>query len=210
MKKTGDMKQLRKKMKKVQDGRRFEHTLGVAYTAAALAMRYHASIEDAQTAGMLHDCAKCLSDKKMQELCEKGGIFLSDFEKRNLFLMHGRVGAYLAKEKYGIENEDIINAIAWHTTGRENMSLLEKIIFVADYIEPGRRQAPNLSEIRELAFLDLDRAMIRILEDTIVYLKNGRGEIDPATEKTLMFYKKEPAWKNVPGKEDWNGKRTGI
>ena len=156
---------------------------------------------------MLHDCAKCLSDKKMQELCEKGGIFLSDFEKRNLFLMHGRVGAYLAKEKYGIENEDIINAIAWHTTGRENMSLLEKIIFVADYIEPGRRQAPNLPEIRELAFLDLDRAMIRILEDTIVYLKNGRGEIDPATEKTLMFYKKEPAWKNVPGKEGWRIKR---
>lgn len=68
------------------------------------------------------------------------------------------------------------------------MSLLEKIVFVADYIEPGRKHAPNLSEIRKLAFLDLDKAMLRILEDTLGYLKNSNGDIDPMTEETWRYY----------------------
>ena len=176
-------------MEKVQDRKLFEHTVGVEYTAAALAMCHGASVSEARIAGLLHDCAKCLSDRRQLSVCEKYGISVSELEKRNPFLLHAKVGACLAREKYGVEKEDILNAILYHTTGREEMSLLEKIIFVADYIEPGRKKASNLEEIRKLAFQDLDQAMIRILEDTLSYLEGSGGEVDPMTETTLRYYK---------------------
>lgn len=174
-------------MEKVQDEKRFAHTLGVEFTAAALAMKYQADVTDAQIAGLLHDCAKCLTDEKRVSICEKHRIPMTDIERRNPFLLHAKVGEYLAREKYGITNPDILNAIRFHTTGRENMSLLERIVFVADYIEPGRRQAPNLTEIRQLAFTDLDAAMLKILEDTLSYLKATGGELDPMTEITYEY-----------------------
>ncbi len=174
-------------MEKAQDAKRFAHTLGVEFTAAALAMKYQADVTDAQIAGLLHDCAKCLTDEKRVSICEKHRIPMTDIERRNPFLLHAKVGEYLAREKYGITNPDILNAIRFHTTGRENMSLLERIVFVADYIEPGRRQAPNLTEIRQLAFTDLDAAMLKILEDTLSYLKATGGELDPMTEITYEY-----------------------
>lgn len=186
-----DLRRLRKKIEKVQDAKRYEHTLGVAYTAAALAMRFGAPIQDAQTAGLLHDCAKCLSDEKRLALCEKYGVPITEVERRNPFLLHAKAGALLARRKYGIRDEDILNAVQYHTTGREGMSLLEKIIFVADYIEPGRKQAPNLAGIRRLSFEDLDAALLKILEDTMEYLKNAGGEIDSMTEKTWRFYRSQ-------------------
>lgn len=189
MKKTDSKKNLSKAMKKVQGKKRYEHTLGVAYTASALAMRYGASLEEAYTAGLLHDCAKCFTDEKMLSVCEKHHIPMTEVERRNPFLLHAKVGACYAVKKYGVESQDIVNAIRYHTTGRAAMSLLEKIIFVADYIEPGRKHAPNLPEIRRLAFVELDRAVLRILEDTVNYLKDGSGEIDPATEITLAYYR---------------------
>ncbi len=191
MDKAKEMRKLRKKIEKVQDAKRFEHTLGVEYTAAALAMCHGASVEDARLAGLLHDCAKCFSDEKRLSVCEKKNIPITEIEGRNPFLLHAKVGAFLAKEKYGVENRDVLNAILYHTTGREGMSLLEKIIFVADYIEPGRKQAPNLPEIRRLAFQDLDKALLWILEDTLKYLKRSGGETDPMTELTWRYYKKD-------------------
>ena len=150
-------------------------------------MKYQADVTDAQIAGLLHDCAKCLTDEKRVSICEKHQIPMTDIERRNPFLLHAKVGEYLAREKYGITNPDILNAIRFHTTGRENMSLLERIVFVADYIEPGRRQAPNLTEIRQLAFTDLDAAMLKILEDTLSYLRATGGELDPMTEITYEY-----------------------
>lgn len=176
-------------MEKIQDSKRFEHTLGVEYTAAALAMRYGCDVRDAQIAGLLHDCAKCLTDEKRLSICKKNKIPVTAVEKKNPFLLHAKVGAHLAYKKYGIKNPDILNAIRSHTTGRQNMSKLEKIIFIADYIEPGRTHAPNLAEIRKLAFLDLDRAFVRILEDTLDYLKSSGGDIDPMTEETWNCYR---------------------
>ena len=178
-------------MEKVQDAKRFAHTLGVEFTAAALAMRYQADVTDAQIAGLLHDCAKCLTDEKRVGICEKHRIPMTDIERRNPFLLHAKVGEYLAREKYGITNPDILNAIRFHTTGRENMSLLEKIVFIADYIEPGRRQASNLADIRQLAFTDLDAAMLKILEDTLSYLKATGGELDPMTETTYEYCRRQ-------------------
>ncbi len=186
--KSNDLRKIRKAMKKALDSKRYEHTLGVAYTAAALAMRYDTSIKDAQLAGLLHDCAKCLSDDKRLAICEKHNISINSIEKRNPFLLHAKVGSFLAMDEFGVKNPDVINAILNHTTGRPGMSLLEKIIFVADYIEPGRKQAPNLDEVRKLAFIDLDKALVRILEDILKYLNGTEGEVDPMTKKTYDYY----------------------
>lgn len=186
--KSNDLKKIRKAMQKTQDVQRYEHTLGVAYTAAALAMRYDSDIKKAQLAGLLHDCAKCLSDEKRLSICEKHNITMTEVEKRNPFLLHAKVGSFLAMEEYKVKDSDVIHAILNHTTGRPGMSLLEKIIFVADYIEPGRKHAPNLTEIRKMAFEDLDEALLKILEDTLEYLKSSGGDIDPMTEKTYNYY----------------------
>ncbi len=188
MKKTNYLRKIRKAVQKAQDAKRFEHTLGVEYTAAALAMRYGSDIDSARAAGLLHDCAKCLSDEKRLSICRKNHIPVTEVERKNPFLLHAKAGAYLAREKYGIKDPDILNAIRSHTTGRKNMSLLEKIIFVADYIEPGRKHAPNLTDIRKLAFLDINRALVEILKDTLRYLEASGGDIDPMTEETWRCY----------------------
>lgn len=186
--KSTDLKKIRKAMKKTQDSKRYEHTLGVAYTAAALAMRYEAPILEAQIAGLLHDCAKCLSDEKKISICEKHNISMNDIERKNPFLLHAKVGSFLAMEEYHVADFDIINAILNHTTGRPGMSLLEKILFIADYIEPSRKQAPNLKEIRKLAFQDLDEALLYVLRDTLEYLKSTGTDFDPMTQKTYDYY----------------------
>lgn len=188
MKKTNQLRKIRKAVEKVQDAKRFEHTQGVEYTAAALAMRYGIDIDSARAAGLLHDSAKCLSDEKRLSICKKNHIQVTEVERKNPFLLHAKVGAYLAREKYGIKDPDILNAIQNHTTGRKNMSLLEKIIFVADYIEPGRKHAPDLAVVRKLAFIDIDRALLKILRDTLQYLKTSGGDIDPMTEETWRYY----------------------
>ncbi len=182
------MEDLRKAMKKVQDKERYEHTLGVAYTAACLAAINGVDTEKAITAGLLHDCAKCISNERKLSLCKKYDVEVSALEKRNPSLLHARLGARLAEEKYEEKDQDILNAIANHTTGRADMSMLEKIIFIADYIEPNRNKAPNLYEIRKLAFVDVDAALIRILQDTLSYLDSSEAEIDPRTRETLTYY----------------------
>ena len=185
------LKKLTKEMQKVQDPKRFTHTLGVEYTAAALAMRYSEDVERAQIAGLLHDCAKCMENDKLLSVCEKYHLPATDVETRNPYLLHARVGSYLAKKEYKIEDPEILSAILYHTTGRPGMTLLEKIIFTADYIEPGRKQAPNLTQIRHLAFTDLDAAVTKILEDTLEYLKSGVVDYEFRTTVVKELHKRE-------------------
>ncbi len=198
--KMPSLAKLRKKMEKALDPKRYEHTLSVAYTAANLAMVHDADIEKALIAGMLHDCAKCLSHHKQLAVCDKKHMPLSEIEREdNSPLVHAKAGSILAKESYGIEDEDIINAICYHTTGRPGMSVLEKIIYIADYIEPGRKHAKrnadvsnqylyNLSQARKLAYEDLDKALCRILSDTLEYLQKKGGRVDEMTQKTYVYY----------------------
>ena len=183
-----DIKKIKKSMEKELDNKRYEHTLGVEYTAAALAMRYNESIENARLAGLLHDCAKCMSDEKRLNFCEKHHISITESERKNPSLLHAKVGSFLAMEEYHLTENDIINAILNHTTGRPGMSTLEKIVFVADYIEPNRKQAPNLDEIRKEAFIDLDNTLVQILKDTLEYLDTKNDTIDPMTAKTYDYY----------------------
>lgn len=187
--KEPDLRKIRRSMENKLDHKRYEHTLGVAYTAASLAMRYGEDMQKALLAGLLHDCAKCMTNEKRLSICEKYNIAISEAERKNPFLLHAKVGSFLAMKKYGVADKDVINAILNHTTGRPGMSLLEKIIWIADYIEPGRKQAPNLAKIRRLAFEDLDRALLIALEDTLHYLHAGKMEIDTMTQKTYDYYK---------------------
>lgn len=182
-------KKLRKKVKDVMTKARYEHTLGVEFTASCLAMRYEVDIDKAELAGLLHDCAKCIDDEEARYDCKKYNIKLTEIEKRNPFLIHSKLGAVYAEKLYGIKDEEIISAIRFHTTGKPDMTLLEKIIYIADYIEPGRDKAPNLQAVRKMAFVDIDEAMYMILKDTLDYLDKGEGEKDELTYETFLFYK---------------------
>lgn len=186
--KSIDLSKLRKEMSKVQDERRYEHTLSVAYTAANLAACHGGDIEKALIAGLLHDCAKGMSEHKLLELCEKHHMPISKEERKKPSLLHAKAGSYLARKKYEVADADILNAICYHTTGRPKMSLLEKIIFVADYMEPGRRQAPRLEQIRRMSYTDLDQAVLMILEDTLSYLQESETVIDQTTQETYEYY----------------------
>ncbi|MDE6388796.1 MAG: bis(5'-nucleosyl)-tetraphosphatase (symmetrical) YqeK [Lachnospiraceae bacterium] len=198
--KTPNLAKLRKEMEKTLVPKRYEHTLSVAYTAANLAMVHEVDIDKALIAGMLHDCAKCLSHHKQIAICEKKHIVLSEIEREDSSpLIHAKAGSILAREEYGIEDEDILNAICYHTTGRPDMSPLEKIIYIADYIEPGRKHAKqtagvsdkylyNLSQARKLAYDDLDKALCRILSDTLAYLAEKGGSVDYMTRETYEYY----------------------
>ncbi len=183
-----DIIRLREQIRKVQDKKRFEHTLGVTYTAACLAMCHDIDIERAETAGLLHDCAKCLSNEKKIKLCKKQSIEINMTEAKNPFLLHAKAGAYLAEYKYGIRDEDILNAVRYHTTGRPGMSMLEKIIFIADYIEPNRTHSSKLPALRKLAFEDINEALLEILKSTLIYLEKVENAVDPMTKKTYDYY----------------------
>lgn len=186
--KTYDLDKLTKKVKRNLTAHRYIHTMGVMYTSASLAMRYDFDINHAMTAGLLHDCAKKMSYGDLIKWCENNKIETSDVEKLNPELLHAKVGSKLAEKKYGIKDEDILNSIKYHTTGRPAMSTLEKIIYVADFIEPGRKELPKLNEIRKEAFIDIDKCIILILESTLSYLHEKGSLIDNATQETYNYY----------------------
>lgn len=158
---------MKEKVRQSQNDFRFKHTIGVMETAVKLAKRYQEDADKARIAGLLHDCAKEIYPG----------------------LQHASKGAELAREEYGITDQEILDAIKWHTTGRPKMTLLDKIIYVADYIEPNRNQAPNLDEIRHLAMLNLDECLYTILEASLAYLKTRSEVVDPMTEQTYLYYK---------------------
>lgn len=178
------------KLKSKINDKRFEHSIGVEYTAACLAFVHGADLEKARLAGLLHDCAKGIPTKEKLEKAKKHGLAINQFEVSNPDLLHAKLGAYYAKAKYDVTDEDVLNAIASHTTGRPGMSLLEKIIFVSDYIEPNRKPIFELDIIRKEAFEDIDKCVIHILKNTLNYLEQTNVQIDVMTQKTYDFYVK--------------------
>ncbi len=170
---------------------RFWHTVGVADTAAALAMRYGVDVRKAELAGMLHDSARQYDNQYVLEACGKLGLPVSEEERSCPILLHGKYGAYLAEHEYGVTDPEILSAITWHTTGKPGMTLFEKIIYLADYIEPSRTQQPRLAEIRHMCFVNLDAALIMTMEDTLRYLKETGSVIDEMSVRSLAYYRNE-------------------
>ena len=182
--------EIQDKLKFALDASRYEHTIGVMYTAACMAMAHKCDVNQAMLAGLLHDCAKCMTHEERVALCEANNVYVTTSEHENKAILHAKAGAILAKIEYDIEDEDVLHAIAVHTTGEPAMNTLDKIIYIADYIEPGRDRAPNLDLVRTLAYQDLDICMAQILSDTLSYLKTKGGNIDPTTAEAYEFYKK--------------------
>lgn len=174
--------------------RRFLHTLGVAATAASLAAVHNGDTKEAYMAGLLHDCAKYFTGDEWVEICEQEQIPLSDVERNNTVLIHGKLGAHFAKTRYGVDNEEILSAIRYHTTGRPGMGLLEKIIYIADYMEPGRKmecQPYSLTEIRRMSYIEIDKALRMVLDCCISYLQQSQAPVDPLTMETYQYYREE-------------------
>lgn len=180
---------IRKQLQSKLSPARYEHTISVSYTCIALAMKYGCDLEQAELAGLLHDCAKRYSDAEIIKKCEKKGLELTESERLAPAVIHAKLGAYLAEHKYGINDPEVLNAIACHTTGKPAMSLLDKILYVADYIEPRRDKAPGLSQIRQLAFEDLDEALYQMMEGTLQYLSKLGIYIDEMSCDAFEYYK---------------------
>lgn len=185
-----DLIKITKKLSKYLDEDRLWHTLGVMNMAAALAMVHQVDVEKAKLAGILHDCAKCIPTKKKIKICKENDIKVTEFELEHPVLLHAKVGVWIAQEKYDVQDEEILQAISYHTTGSDFMSELDKIIYIADYIEPARNKAPRLFQIRELAFQDLDLCMYEILHDSVEYLNNNPSDMDDTTLRAYEYFKK--------------------
>lgn len=174
-------------LQKELDPKRYEHTIGVMYTAAALAMRENADIEQAMMAGLLHDCAKCIPHNIKFQMCEEYQIELTQIERENPALIHAKLGAVLAKEIYQVNDQVVLDAIVCHTTGKPNMNLIEKILYLADAIEPNRKMK-HLIQIRKLAFVDIDASLYELLRGSVWYLEHTDRVVDDMTQKTYEYY----------------------
>lgn len=150
--------ELRKVAVSLLKPQRVNHVLGCAETAVKLAKRYGADETVALRAGLLHDVTKAIDGEDQLLLVDKYGILISDFERKTPKLLHAKTGAAVAKYVFG-ESDAVTRAIYWHTTGKADMSLMEKIIYLADYMEP-TRSFPGVDALRELAFQDLDRGLL--------------------------------------------------
>ena len=177
-------------MAQVLPRKRYLHSVAVAHLAAAYATSLGYDPERALIAGILHDCAKAYSDEQLVADCDKYAIPVTEVERRNGFLLHGKLGAFYARSKYYITDEEIRSAISYHTTGRPGMTDLEKVVFLADYLEPFRTQPtePSLNEIRRIAFYDIDKAIYLALKNTLRYLASTGQETDMTTAETFKEY----------------------
>ena len=185
-----DFMTMQEKLQSSLSIKRFIHTMGVADEAVRLAEIHGTEHEKncARVAGLLHDCAKDYPQELKKRLCKEYHIPLDDFMKQQIDLTHQFLGAEVARREYGVEDEDILNAIRYHTTGRKNMSMLEKIVFIADYIEPNREKFEGLDEARKLADYNLDMAMKYILKNTITYEKERNRPLHPLSVEAYAYY----------------------
>ena len=167
--------------------KRYIHISGVADTAKKLAKLNGVSEEKAEIAGLAHDIAKNLSKVKMKEIIKENNIVLSDVEENNENLWHSIIGPIEANNKFEIDDEEILDAIRWHTTGKENMSILTKIIYIADMIEPSRK-FEGVDNIRKVTFEDLDMGVYYGLTHSIEFLLVKNLLIDENSMRARNFF----------------------
>lgn len=159
--------------------KRIPHVLGTEQEAIRLAERYGANVEKARVAALLHDCTKKLNMEEQLALCSHYGIELDELEQKALKLLHAKTGAAIARDVFGVD-EEIYHAIWWHTTGHAGMTLLEKIIYLADYIEPSR-DFPGVDKLRKVCYEDLDKGLLMGLDMTIQEMTEMGNPVHRAT-----------------------------
>ena len=182
------MEQLEPIVLRLLNPNRVAHVLGCRDTAVELARRWGADENDAARAGLLHDITKALDGPLQLTLCREYGTILDEFGYKYPKTLHALTGSLVAERIFG-ESEAVVSAICHHTTGKAGMTLLEKIIYVADYMEPCRN-FPGVEKLRELAFSDIDDALKLGLEMTLQHLKNLGDEVSPASRDALEFLNK--------------------
>lgn len=179
------------KLKKELDRQRFEHTLGVEQTARQMARVFGEDEEKAALAGLLHDCAKCMPLSQMIKAARHADV--DPVMKESKALMHAVAGRCVAQDVYGVQDEDVLGAIRWHTTGHAGMTRLEKIIYLADVIEPNRKPYPGLEDLRALCMQDLDGAMHTALRMSLEHVREQGKPLHPDTLAALADYEPELA-----------------
>lgn len=172
----------------ITNERRFWHSISVALTAVTLADIYGANKDECLISGLLHDYCKALTLNELLDWCEKYNVSLSEEDKMSDGCIHGFLAAKVCKDKYNI-NENIYNAIYYHTCGRPNMTILEKIIYMSDFIEPLRRFRDNVADIRKLTYTNIDAAIVIATEMSLNFLKRKDKYIHSNTIKTHEYYK---------------------
>ena len=176
-------------LQKILKPGRYEHSLSVSFTCICLAMRYGISIRKAEIAGLIHDCAKQFSNDELIALCRKNGVALTEEQIQSPQVIHSLYGPTYAQQAFHVTDPEVLSAVYYHTLGKPAMSMLEKIVFTADYIEARRDQARRLPELRKLAFTDLDRCIYEINKDTIEYLEKSGKAVCRDTMQTYVYYK---------------------
>ena len=166
---------------------RIPHVLGTEQEAVRLALRYGADVDRARTAALLHDCTKRLEMDEQLALCAQYGIELDELEQQALKLLHAKTGAAVARDRFGVDDE-IYSAIFWHTTGHADMTLLEKVIYLADYIEP-TRSFPSVGALRAACYEDLDKGLLMGLEMTVEEMKERGNPVHSATLAAIEYLK---------------------
>lgn len=180
------LKSVLTKLKSRLSETRFKHSVGVMTTAAKLAKHYGADVEKAKLAGLIHDCAKEIHPSKQLKQAENFGILLDEIERHETVLIHGPLGAFIAKKDFKIKDKEILRAVKIHTTGDKNMTLLDKIIFIADYIEPNRK-FPGVDVLRKKVNEDLDLAIVTAIDSTISHVLDKGSLLHPKTVSARNF-----------------------
>lgn len=163
------IKEIHSNLRQNISNHRYNHTMGVIKSAVYLAKKYGENEKDAYLAALLHDYAKYFTREEIYEYVRQKDIQIDDIMSNVYELLHGKIAAHIAQNQYGIKDQNILNAIEYHTTGRKNMSKLEKIIYLADFIEPGREYS-GVVRLREVADENLDRAVLLALNNTIKFV----------------------------------------
>jgi nicotinate-nucleotide adenylyltransferase len=179
------MEELEEAVIALMNPNRVAHVLGCRDTAVELARVYGENEVDAARAGLLHDITKAIDGPLQLTLCDEYGIVLDTFSRSFPKTLHALTGSLVAERIFG-ENENVVSAICHHTTGRANMTLLEKIIYIADYVEPNR-DFPGVEEMRAMAYTDLDRAVLMGLESAVAHVRRQGQGLAPATLEALEF-----------------------
>lgn len=169
-----EIARIQNRLKENVSEHRYIHTLGVIKAAVNLAKKYNEDEESAYMAALLHDYAKNFSEKQLKEYIADNNLDIDEIMLNAYQLLHGKVAAHIAKNEFNIQNDDILNAIEYHTTGRQKMSKLEKIIYLADFIEENRTYS-GVEELRKVADENLNKAVLQALNNTIKYVLSLEG-----------------------------------
>lgn len=177
---------------------RFAHSLSVARTSVQLALRYGIDVVLAEEAGLLHDCAKCLTLDEMRKIARKHHLTDDPEFLSSASLLHSIVGACVAREEYGMEDPEVLEAIAYHNTGHAGMSRLAMCVCLADFIEPNRNPFPGLGEVRRLSEVSLERALLLSLESVANHVRSGGKSLHPRTLGAIEWLRTLPAVQSAP------------